>query len=68
MEEQKRKKNSFFQLRVNEDDRVLLNQLADENDMTVAELVMRMAKYFKSENLMLTFAPKGGTLIGGTSF
>ena len=54
METRLKKKDKFFQFRVNEEDQQLLNQLAEENDMTVAELIMRMAKYFKRENLTFT--------------
>ena len=67
METRLKKKDKFFQFRVNEEDQQLLNQLAEENDMTVAELIMRMAKYFKLENLTFTFAPKDMTLTGAIS-
>ena len=66
METRLKKKDKFFQFRVNEEDQQLLNQLAEENDMTVAEVIMRMAKYFKRENLTFTFAPKDMTLTGAT--
>ena len=67
METRLKKKDKFFQFRVNEEDQQLLNQLAEENDMTVAELIMRMAKCFKRENLTFTFAPKDMTLTGAIS-
>ena len=67
METSVKRKDKFFQFRVNEEDQQLLNQLAEENDMTVAELIMRMAKYFKRENLTFTFAPKDPTLTGAIS-
>ena len=67
METRLKKKGKFFQFRVNEEDQQLLNQLAEENDMTVAELIMRMAKYFKREIFTFTFAPKDMTLTGAIS-
>lgn len=51
-------KDKFVQIRASEEERSMLKELATENNMTVAEFIMHMARYFKSENLNITFAPK----------
>lgn len=51
-------KDKFVQIRASEDERNMLKGLAAENNMTVAELIMHMARYFESEGLSVTFVPK----------
>lgn len=51
-------KDKFVQIRASEEEREMLKDLATENNMTVAEFIMHMARYFKSEGMGVTFVPK----------
>ena len=54
-------------VRVSEEDKQLVKEVADNYGLTITEFLIRAAKYIKKHNPQLTISPKANSLAGANS-